>query len=131
MVETIVTAVVAALASGATDGLKDVAKKGLSDGYEKLKSAITRHPGTSDVADALEKMEAKPDSEPRRAVLAEELEASGIWANEEIIAQANSLLALVRALPDGIRGGQVAHGTGIAQADRSSTASVTMTSEKR
>ena len=130
MVETIVTAVVAALASGATDGLKDVAKKGLSDGYEKLKSSITRHADTSDVADALEKVEAKPDSQPRRAVLAEELEVSGIGANEEIIAQANSLLALVRALPDGSMGGQVAHGTGIAQADRSSTASVTMTSEK-
>ncbi|MBB5062054.1 hypothetical protein [Granulicella mallensis] len=130
MVETIMAALVGALASGAKDGLTDVAKKGVSDGYEKLKSAIKRHSVTGDVADALEKVEAKPDSEPRRAVLAEELQGSRIGANDEVIAQANSLLNLVRALPGNNMGGQVAHGTGIAQADRSSVASVTMTGDR-
>jgi len=132
MVETIMAAIVGALASGAKDGISDVAKKGLSDGYDKLKSVLGRHAnGASDVSNALERVEAKPESEARRAVLAEELEDSGAARDAEVVGQANTLLELVRSLPSGGTGSQVASGTGIAQADRSSTATVNMTSNQK
>jgi hypothetical protein len=132
MVETIMAAIAGALASGAKDGITEVAKKGLSDGYDKLKSALGHHAnGASDVLNALEKVETKPESEARRAVLAEELEDSGAAKDAEVVAQANALLELVRALPSGTTGSQVASGTGIAQADRNSRATVNMTSNQR
>ena len=132
MVETIIAAVVGALASGAKDGITEIAKKGLSDGYDKLKSVLGRDAsGASNVLDALEKVEIKPESEARRAVLAEELEDSGAARDPEVMLQANALLELVRALPGGSTGSQVASGTGIAQADRNSSATVNMASNQR
>ena len=128
MVETVIAAIVGALLSGAKEGATDVAKKGVSEGYEKLKGLLGAHSGANDeVSTALEQVEAKPDSLARRSVLAEELQDTGADKDAQIIAQANALLEIVRASGDGGSGSQVATGTGIAQADRNSTASVTMT----
>ena len=128
MVQTIMEAVLGALACGATDGVKDVAKGGLIHGYNKLKTAFEQHSevGTG-VSSALEQLEAKPESKARQAVLAEELDASGITTNGDVLATATSLLHLVRSLGIGSTGSQVASGTGIAQASHGSSATVTMT----
>ena len=128
MVDMIVSAIVGALAAGANDGLKEAAKRGVSDGYDQLKSLLLRHgKGENDVGDSLKKLEEKPDSEARKAVLVEELEGSGAAEDTAIQEQANLLLNLVRSLPTSNTSGQIASGTGIAQADRGSSASVTIT----
>ena len=131
MIEIIVSAVLGALLAGANDGLKEVTKKGISDGYEQLKSLLLRHGnGKHDVADALKKLEAKPDSEARKAVLVEELESSGAAKDLAIQDQARLLLDLVKELPAGNTSGQIASGTGIAQADRGSSATVNITTHQ-
>jgi len=132
MVDVIVSAVVGALAAGANDGLKEAAKKGISDGYARLRSLLLRHDkGANDVGDALEKLEAKPESEARKAVLVEELESSEVAKDVAIQEQANHLLNLVRSLPTGNTSSQIASGTGIAQADRGGSANVTMTNKSQ
>jgi hypothetical protein len=132
MIETIIAAITGALAAGATDGLKDVVKSGLKDGYDKLKETLT-HRGAEDsaVTTALEQVEAKPESKARLGVLEEELAASGLAKDPQVVAQATTLLELVRSLPSGGSGSQAASGTGIAQADRNSSATVTMTSTQK
>jgi hypothetical protein len=132
VVETIVAAITSALVAGAKDGLTEVTKKGLSDGYDKLKSLLLRHGGgRTDIVDALEKVEAKPESQARRAVLSEELESSGAANDTALQEQANLLLDLVRAQPAGNTSAQIASGTGIAQADRGSSATVTIAHPQR
>ena len=128
MIEVLASAVIGALMAGANDGLKEVTRKGISDGYEQLKSLLLRHGnGEHDVADALKKLEAKPNSEARKAVLIEELESSGAAKDLAIQDQARLLLDLVKELPAGNTNGQIAIGTGIAQADRGSSATVNIT----
>ena len=93
-----------------------------------MKKAIFEDPGgTTELSTALSQLENKPDSVARRDVVTEELEVSGVAQDAEVLAKANELLALLSSAQGGSSGGQVAHGTGIAQADRNSSASVTMT----
>jgi hypothetical protein len=118
-------AIITALATGATSGLTDATKKALVDGYEGLKGLIKKKfGGDSDAAEAIEKLQAKPDSLGRRETLAEELKAVNAAADPELLSASHSLLELIKALPQGDRHIQVAQGIGIAQADRGGTASV-------
>jgi len=124
-------AIVAAITAGALDGAKDLTKKALSDGYAALREAIRAKYGHhKDVAEALDKVERKPESTGYAQVLSEELESSGAAADPTLISQASQLMDLIKALPSMGSGGQIAHGTGIAQADRQSSASVTLTRSK-
>jgi hypothetical protein len=121
-------AIVAAVSAGATSGATDVAKKAIGDSYEGLKALIKRkfghHP---DVSEAIEKVQAKPDSAGHRAVLSEELANANATSDQEVLRTAQSLLALVKALPHGEqRLQQIASGIGIAQASGGSAASVNM-----
>lgn len=128
MVETVIAAIVGALSAGATDGAKEVVKQGIADAYGKLKTVVFEDSAEpSELSTALTQLEAKPASVARQNVVKEELETSGVAQNTEVIAKANELLALVSSLQGESSGGQVAHGTGIAQADRNSSATVTMT----
>jgi hypothetical protein len=123
--EPITTAIIAALTAGAASGLTEAAKKSISDAYIGLKALIEKKfGGKSDVADAIDKLEAKPESAGRRQTLTEELTATDAAADPELFGAAQSLLELVKALPQGEQHIQSAIGTGIAQADRGSTASV-------
>jgi hypothetical protein len=123
----VANAIVAALSAGAVAGVSDTAKSGIADAYQGLKSLIKKKFGhDSEVAEAIDKLEAKPDSDGNKKTLAEELEAVNSASDPELVSAAQSLLSLIKALPQGEKHIQVAHGTGIAQADRGSTASVTI-----
>jgi hypothetical protein len=120
-------AIVAALSAGAVAGATDTAKKAVADAYEGVKSLVKKKfGGDSDAAEAIDKLEAKPHSDGRKQTLTEELEAVNAASDPELVSAVQSLLELIRALPQGEKHIQFAQGTGIAQADRGSTATVTM-----
>ena len=94
----VTTAIVTALSAGATAGLTDTAKTAITDGYNKLKGLLTKkHGKDSDVVQAVENLEAKPDSKARKDMLAEEIATAKAEQDEEIIAAANQILILVQS----------------------------------
>jgi len=123
----VTVAIIAALSAGATSGATDVSKKAIVDGYEALKTLLKKKFGDdSDATDAIDKLQARPDSLARRETVAEELQAVNAAADPELLHAAQSLLELVKALPQGEQYiQQIAQGTGIAQAG-GGTATVTM-----
>jgi hypothetical protein len=130
----IATAMIAALSVGAASGVTDAAKKAIVDGYSELKTLIRDKFGSdSNVTDAIERLQAKPDSPGRQQTLAEELEGANACADPKLSAAAKSLLELVKALPPGDQHVQDANGFGIAQANHGSTATAIVfgTSKKR
>jgi hypothetical protein len=123
--EIVTNAIVAALSAGAVAGATDTAKSAIADAYQGLKSLIKNKFGhDSDVAEAIDKLEVKPDSDGKKKVLAEELNAVNSASESELVSAAQTLLELIRALPQGERHIQFAQGIGIAQADRGGTATV-------
>jgi hypothetical protein len=125
--EAITNAILAALSAGAATGVTDTTKKAIADAYVGLKSIIKAKFGRdSEAAVAIDKLEARPDSEGRRRTLSEELKAVNAVSDPDLASAAQSVLELIRALPEGEKHIQFAQGSGIAQADRGSTASVTM-----
>jgi hypothetical protein len=121
-------AITAALSAGAASGATDVAKKAIVDGYEALKALLKRKFGSNGhVADAIDKLQTKPDSPGHKAVLEEELTKAKAADDPELLFAAQSLLDLIKKLPQGEQHvQQIAQGTGIAQASGGGTATVTM-----
>jgi hypothetical protein len=123
----VANAIVAALSAGAVSGATDTAKSAIADSYSGLKSLIKKKFGhDGEPAQAIDKLEAKPDSDGKKQILAEELKVVNSSSDPELVSAAESLLALIKALPQGEKHIMIATGTGIAQADRGSTATVTM-----
>jgi tRNA(Ser,Leu) C12 N-acetylase TAN1 len=86
----ITTAIGAALATIGAAAVKDA--------YAGLKALLVRKFGPdSKVAEAVEGLEAKPESEGWKTVLAEELAAAGAGEDEEIVHAARALAATVEA----------------------------------
>ena len=93
----ITAAIVTALSAGAVAGITDTAKAAISDGYNKLKELLTKkHGKDSDVMQAIEKLEAKPESQGRQATLQEEMTAIKAEQDKEIIAAAKQILILMQ-----------------------------------
>jgi hypothetical protein len=93
----ITTAIVTALSAGTIAGLTDMAKTAIADGYNKLKGLLTKKHGEgSEVVQAVEKLEAKPDSQGRKETLAEEIAAVKAEQDEEILVAAKQVLMLVQ-----------------------------------
>jgi hypothetical protein len=112
--EIVAKAIIAALSTGAVAGATDTAKSAIDDAYQGLKTLIKQKFGhDSDVADAIDMLEAKPDSSARMMLVAEELEAVNSTSDSEVVSAAQSLLELIRALPKGEKHILVAQGTGI------------------
>ncbi|EAM49129.1 hypothetical protein WH8501_16540 [Crocosphaera watsonii WH 8501] len=83
--DTITTAIIAGLAGISTDAIKD--------SYNALKGACKKKFGeTSDLAEAIDKLEKKPKSEGRQTTLKEEVEATNAHEDAEIIQLAQALL---------------------------------------
>src|SRR5204863_3647623 len=93
----ITTAIVAALSAGATSGLTDTAKAAITDSYSKLKTLVTKKCGaSSDIVQAIGKLEAKPQSQGRQETLQEEITAVHIEQDDEIFTAAKHLLTLIQ-----------------------------------
>jgi hypothetical protein len=93
----VTTAIVTALSVGTIAGLTDTAKTAVNDGYNKIKDLLTKkHGASSEVVLAVEKLEAKPQSQGRKEMLQEEIAAVKAEQDEEILAVAKHLLTLVQ-----------------------------------
>ncbi|MGW4123056.1 hypothetical protein [Nocardia sp. NPDC004711] len=88
----VTAAVVAAIAAGAAAGVKDTAVQVVKDAYAGLKSLLSRKYQNVDVSG----VERKPDSETKKASLAEDLEDAGAAGDAELAAAAAALLEAVR-----------------------------------
>lgn len=82
-------AIAGALATGVGSGAAHVA---VTNAYETLKSKIVdRHGSDSDIAKAIESAEKHPDSQSYSSVLQEEIQSSGLDADDEVRQQAHEL----------------------------------------
>lgn len=127
----VTTAIVAAIIAGAGKGATEVAAKTILDGYAALKGLLKKKFGSgSEVIEAVDELEKKPDSAGRQQTIGEELAAVKAADDPELISAAQALLKQIKAQPDGERHLQVAQGTGIAQADRGGIATVKISGSK-
>ena len=102
-----ITIIVTAVATGAALGLTDAAAQAIKDAYAGLRALIIRKYGDQgDVQDAVEKVEANPDSGARKALLEEELEKTKAAEDAELLKAAQDLLAA--AQPESAQQGQQA-----------------------
>jgi hypothetical protein len=121
----VTAAIVAAIAAGLARGAGNVGENLLGDAYSGLKGLLRRRfGGNSGVARAVDELEARPESDARRQVLAEEVKASGADRDDELLQAAKDLLERLQAQPGGAAHVQQAVGNYIAQADRSGHAEV-------
>ena len=87
-----ITMIVAALAAGAAEALKDTAAAAVKDAYAGLKGFLARkYPKVG-----VEAVEEKPESEARRAVVAEDLADAGADKDEELLAAVGQLVEALR-----------------------------------
>jgi hypothetical protein len=94
MMDVITTAIIAALAALSKDAIKD--------SYNVLKSALKNKFGSnSDVVDAVEGLEKKPDSKGRQATLQEEIENAKANDDELLVQLAQDLLKKLKDEPGG------------------------------
>ena len=98
----ITAAIIAALAAGAASGATDLAKKAVGDAYDGLKGLIQRKfGGTSEVAKAMEGLQANPTSEGKKLVLDEEVKSAKVSSDPDVASAAKSLLEMLKAMPGG------------------------------
>ncbi len=92
--DVITTAIIAALAALSKDAIKD--------SYNTLKSALKKKfASNSDIIDAVEELEKKPDSKGRQTTLQEEIENAKVNDDAEIVQLAQDLLNKLTDEPDG------------------------------
>ncbi len=74
----------------------------IKDAYNALKAALQHKYGVkSDLVEAVEKLEKKPDSKARKAVLQEEVETAKAAQDPELVKVAEALLEKLKELPGG------------------------------
>jgi hypothetical protein len=86
-----ISIIVAALAAGAAAGLKPAAEQAVKDAYAGIKALIQRKYGGVD----LSSLEKKPESETKRASVAEDLIDAGAAQDAELLERAKALLDAV------------------------------------
>lgn len=92
--DVITTAIIAALAALSKDAIKD--------SYNALKSALRKKFGSdSDIVDAVEGLEKKPDSKGRQTTLQEEIENAKVNDDAQIVQLAQDLLNKLKDEPGG------------------------------
>lgn len=91
----ITTAIVTAVGTGL---VKDV----ITDSYNALKAALKKKFGDkSDLVDAVEQLEKKPDSEARKATVQEEVETAKANDAPDVVKLAQDLLDKIKEQPAG------------------------------
>jgi hypothetical protein len=120
--------ITAAIITYLTPGVTEVGKRVLSDAYEGLKNLLKKKFGVqSEIVQAVQALEAKPDSSARKEVLKEEVGAVKADQDSDLRNAAEMLLKQVRMQPGGEQHIQNAVGSYIAQAEQGSTANVNVT----
>ena len=100
-----ITLVVAALVAGLTAGVTDTAKNAVKDMYMSLKARVQKKAeGHEKIQEALEKVESKPESVARQAVLKEELAEVSVEDDLELLELAKALLE--KTDPNGAQSGK-------------------------
>lgn len=95
--DSISTAIVAALSAGAISGLTDTTKAAISDAYNKLKTAIQKRFGQEHaLVKAVEAVEARPTSAGRQTTLVEEVKDAGANRDAELITLAELISQLLK-----------------------------------
>jgi len=124
----ITAAIVAGIAAGAASGTTEAAKQAIVDGYNGLKGLIKRKFGDdNELVEAVDKLEKKPDSEPRKGMVQEAVADAKADQDEEILAAAQALLERVKAQPGGEKHVQQVIGSSyVAQASHGGTATVSV-----
>lgn len=118
-----VTLIVSAVALGAAAAAKELVPQAIKDAYAGFKALLVRKfGGAANVEDAVKKVEDKPESEGRKAVLQEEIEAAKPAIDPELLAKAEALLKQLQEAgqaPAGVSytatltgGGAIAQGPG-------------------
>ena len=100
-----VTLIVTALATGAAAAAKDIGGDAVKGAFNGLKALIAKKFGSKpDVAEAVSKVEQKPESEGRKETLKEELQAAGADQDQELLAQVKAFLKLLeeKGVPTGV-----------------------------
>jgi hypothetical protein len=98
----ITTAIVAALASGIVSGTTKFGEQVILDAYNQLKVLLKKKLGAkSKVVIAVKDLEARPQSEARKAVLREEVTGAGADKDADLVKAAQVLLKEIKALPGG------------------------------
>jgi hypothetical protein len=116
------TAIIAVFNTGVGEMVKDA--------YTALKMALQKKFGNdSDVVDAVVKLEKRPDSEGRQKMLQEEIESANADQDKDILKAAETLQAKINQIASSETHSMNAQGNYIAQADRGSTATVTVGKE--
>ena len=99
----ITSAIVAALTAGAISGLTESSKIAITDTYQALKGLLTKKFGaSSQVVQAVDHLETKPESSARQSGLAEEIIAVQAQQDSEVLAVAKHLLTLVQPQQAGL-----------------------------
>ncbi len=120
-------AIVAAVSTGALSGQTQASNPALAAAYHHLKALLSQKFGSeSELVHAINAVEAKPDSAGRQATLQEEIAAAQADQDQEVLQVAQTLLHLLQPISEGGPHVQTAMGSYIAQADRGSSASVTI-----
>lgn len=124
----ITTAIVTALGAGAGKALGD---RGVKDAYDKVKSLLGRLFGKgSDVAQAVEAVEADPAAEGSHLVLAGQVMNSGAHQNDELVRAAKELLAAIEASGGTTTNTQTIRGTNVAATQGGGDATVNVNEPK-
>ena len=99
----ITSAIVAALGAGAISGLTETSKTGITDAYQALKDLLAKKFGLkSQVVQAVDHLEAKPESASRQEGLQEEIIATQAEQDTEVLAAAKHLLTLLQPQQAGL-----------------------------
>ena len=85
-----------------TSALGNLGITAINDAYQALKAALQKKYGVeSDLLDAVNKLEKKPESDSRQGVLEEEVKVTDISNDKEILKLAQALLEEVKSHPGG------------------------------
>ena len=83
-------------------GLANLGTTVINDAYQALKAALQQKYGVdSDLVDAIEKLEKKPDSEARKGVVEEEIASAEANKDVELVKIAEALIEVVKSQPGG------------------------------
>ena len=85
-----------------TAALGNLGVTAINDAYQALKVALQKKYGVeSDLVEAVNKLEKKPDSDGRREMLQEEIKATDASNDDGILKFAQALLEVVKSQPGG------------------------------